>query len=162
MDRELLVDGVGHIGLLAVAGSDRRLVCVDRNPAACELARLNAATNGLAGRVQVREGSMDDVLRDSERFAAVIADPPWVRSAEVDRFPEDPVLAIDGGEDGMSVAWICLDTARRHLRPGGSLVLQLGTVEQVDAVRERLRGDELDVTEARWHERGVLVRVDRA
>ena len=58
----------------------------------------------------------------------------------------------------MDVAWTCLDTARLHLAPGGSLLLQLGTVEQVDAVRERLRGDELSVTEVRWHERGVLVR----
>ena len=101
------------------------------------------------------------MVRDSERFAVVIADPPWVRRAETGRYPEDPLLAIDGGDDGMDVAWTCLDTARLHLAPAGSLLLQLGTVEQVDAVRERLRGDELSVTEVRWHERGVLVRIDR-
>ena len=155
-----LCSGVGHIGLLAVAHTDRRLVCVDRNPGACEQARLNAAANGLAGRVQVREGSMDDVLRDSERFAVVVADPPWVPSAEVARFPEDPVLAIDGGEDGLSVAWICVDTARGHLRPGGSLGLQLGTVEQVDLLDARLRDDDLAVTEVRRYDSGVLARLD--
>ena len=62
----------------------------------------------------------------------------------------------------MDVAWLCLDTARLHLAPGGSLLIQLGTVAQVDALRERLRHDELTPTEVRWHERGVLVRVDRA
>ncbi len=61
----------------------------------------------------------------------------------------------------MDVAWNCLETARLHLAPAGSLLLQLGTVDQVDAVRERLRGDELGVREVRWHERGVLVRADR-
>ena len=152
--------GAGQIGLLAVAGSDRRLVCVDLNPVACEFTRANAAANGLAGRVEVRQGAMDEVLRDSERFALVVADPPWVRRGEVDRFPEDPVLAIDGGDDGMTVAWTCIEVARRHLRPGGSLVLQLGTMEQADLLADRLWDQEIRVADVRHCERGVLVRLD--
>jgi release factor glutamine methyltransferase len=156
-----LCSGAGQIGLLAVLGSERRLVCVDLNPVACEFARQNADAAGIGHRVEIREGAMDEVLRDSERYAVVVADPPWVRRTEIDRFPEDPVLAIDGGDDGMTVAWTCVDIARRHLLRGGTLLLQLGTVEQVDALRERLRDDELLVSEVRWCERGVLVRVDR-
>jgi release factor glutamine methyltransferase len=156
-----LCSGAGQIGLLAVADTARRLVCVDLNPVACDYARHNAAAAGLADRVEVREGAIDEVLRDSERFALVVADPPWVRRTEVGRYPEDPLLAIDGGDDGMDVAWMCIDAARGHLLPGGSLLLQIGTVEQVDALRDGLRGDELAVTEVRWHERGVLVRADR-
>jgi release factor glutamine methyltransferase len=108
---------------------------------------------------------MDEVLRDSERFGLVIADPPWVPREEIGRFPEDPVLAIDGGPDGMEVAWMCVDTAHQHLTSSGSVLLQLGTVEQVDLLRDRLREqseDELVISEVRWRERGVLVRLDRA
>jgi len=157
-----LCSGAGQIGLLAVADTDRRLVCVDLDPVACAYARRNAEAAGMADRVEVRQGAIDTMVRDSERFAVVVADPPWVRRADTGRYPEDPLLAIDGGDDGMDIAWTCIDTARVHLTPGGSLVLQIGTVEQVDAVRQRLRGDELSVTEVRWHERGVLVRIDRA
>lgn len=157
-----LCSGAGQIGLLAIAGNERPLVCVDLNPVACDYTRRNAAAAGMAERVEVREGPMDEMVGDSERFALVIADPPWVRRAEIGRYPEDPTLAIDGGDDGMDVAWTCLDTARLHLAPGGALLIQLGTVEQVDAVRERLRKDQLSVTEVRWHERGVLVRIDRS
>jgi release factor glutamine methyltransferase len=156
-----LCAGAGQIGLLSVAGSDRPLVCVDLNPVACTYARQNAVAAGIGDRVEVREGPMDEVLRDSERFAVVVADPPWVRRAEIERYPEDPVLAIDGGDDGLDVAWTCLDVARGHLLPGGTLLLQLGTVEQVDALRGRLRDDDLSVTEVRWCGRGVLVRLDR-
>lgn len=155
-----LCAGAGQIGLLAVLGSDRRLVCVDMNPAACEWARHNAEDAGLGDRVEVREGPMDEVLRDSERFAVVVADPPWVRRDDVDSYPEDPVLAIDGGHDGMDVAWMCVDLARTHLSVHGTLLLQLGTVEQVDRLRDRLRGDDLEITEIRWCDRGVLVRLD--
>ena len=156
-----LCAGAGQIGLLAVHGSDRRLVCVDLNPAACAWTRHNAEAAGVADRVEVREGPMDQVLRDSERFALIVADPPWVRRDDVPNYPEDPVLAIDGGVDGMDVAWLCLDLARTHLATGGTLLLQLGTPQQVDAIRDRLHGDDLDLTDVRWCERGVLVRLDR-
>lgn len=155
-----LCAGAGQIGLLAVADCDRELVCVDLNPVACAYIRHNAEAAGMADRLQVREGTVGDALRADERFAVVIADPPWVRRAETGRFPDDPLLAIDGGEDGMDVAWGCVDAARRHLLPGGSLVLQLGAAAQVDAVGERLQGDVLDLIEVRWCERGVLVRMD--
>ena len=156
-----LCAGAGQIGLLAVLDSERRLVCVDLNPAACAWARHNAEAAGMADRVEVREGPMDEVLRDGERFGLIVADPPWVRRDDVANYPEDPVLAIDGGVDGMDIAWLCIDLARSHLADGGTLLLQLGTVQQVDALRERLRGDDLDLTEVRWCERGVLVRLDR-
>ena len=147
-----LCAGAGQIGLLAVVESNRSLVCVDLDPTACEFARQNAAAAGLAERVEVREGPMDDVLHDVERFALVIADPPWVRRDEVGRYPEDPLRAIDGGPDGMDLARTCVDVARRHLLPDGALLLQLGSVEQA----ESLDG----VTEIRRHERGVVARLD--
>jgi release factor glutamine methyltransferase len=155
-----LCAGAGQIGLLAVLGSTRRLVCVDVNPAACDWARHNAEEAGLADRVDVREGPMDEVLRESERFALVVADPPWVRREEVGSYPEDPLVAIDGGDDGMDVVWTCVAVARQHLMPLGTLLLQLGSVQQVDALRDRLRDDDFVITEVRWCDRGVLVRLD--
>ena len=155
-----LCTGAGQIGLLAVVASDRRLVCVDLSPVACEFARRNADAAGMADRVEVREGSMDAVLGDDERFALVVADPPWVRRTEVGRYPEDPLLAIDGGDDGLDVARLCIEVARRHLLPGGSLVLQIGTLDQVERLRGELDGSDLHVVEVRECERGVLVRLD--
>lgn len=148
-----LCAGAGHIGLLAVADVPRRLVCVDVDPVACAYARVNAEAAGLSDRVEVREGPMDAVLAPDERFALVIADPPWVRRAEIGRFPEDPVRAIDGGADGLDLARLCLEVAQRHLLPGGSVVLQLGTVEQASRLPAT-------VTEVREFERGVLARIE--
>ena len=116
----------------------------------------------MSDRVEVRHGPLSEMLTDDERFALVIADPPWVSRAEVGRFPEDPVLAIDGGPDGLDVARECMHVVRRHLAPGGSALLQLGTVAQVEALAEEgALGRGLVVTEVREHERGVLVRLDR-
>jgi len=157
-----LCTGAGHIGLLAIAGSDRRLVAVDASPTAAEHAADNAAAAGLAGRVEVRLGQLDEVLDADERFAVVIADPPWVPRAETGRFPQDPLLAIDGGDDGLDVARLCLEVISHHLVPGGAAVLQLGTLEQVSALGDRVaEGGVLRTGEVRKHDGGVLVRLDR-
>ena len=158
-----LCAGAGHIGLLAVAMSGRRLVCVDANPVACDYARANALAAGLADRVEVREGRLETALDADEVFPVVIADPPWVPRDQTTQFPEDPLTAIDGGPDGLDVARACLSVIAEHLAPGGSAVLQLGTQVQADVLRgeECFAGGALVMGEVRQEERGVLVRIDR-
>ena len=159
-----LCAGVGHIGLGAVRDSDRRLVMVDVNPAAEEFALQNAAANGLAERIDFRLARLDEALEDGERFAMVVADPPWVRSAETSRFPEDPVLAIDGGDDGLDLARTCVGLMDRHLADGGSGLLQLGNTMQAETIAaEAARRPEgsARVVETRTFDRGVLVRLTR-
>lgn len=99
-----LCAGVGHIGLAAVAEGRRQLVMVDLNPAACEMARRNADAALMGHRVEIRQGPMDAVIAEDERYALVIADPPWVASSYVSGYPEDPAIAIDGGHDGLELA----------------------------------------------------------
>jgi methylase of polypeptide subunit release factors len=141
-----LCAGVGHIGLALAAECDRDLVLVDADRRACEHARWNAEQAGLAARVTVRHGPMQDVLAPSERFALVLADPPWVPSAEVARFPADPRRAIDGGPDGLDLARLCVAIIARHLAEDGASVLQLGDATQAEVVRRELRShDELDL-----------------
>lgn len=146
-----LCSGAGHIGLLAAYLARRPLVCVDVSPEACALTRLNADAAGVA--VDVREGPMDAVLREGERFGLVIADPPWVSTQEVVTYPEDPVLAIDGGPDGLAIARLCLEVADAHLAEDGLLVLQLGDEAQAAALAEETA---LRLWEVRREERGVL------
>jgi release factor glutamine methyltransferase len=159
-----LCSGAGHIGLLAVLLSSRPLVCVDASSVACDYARANASAAGIADRVEVREGRLEEAVRDDERFPVVIADPPWVPRNETGQFPEDPLTAIDGGDDGLDVARAVLAVIDRHLAPGGSAVLQLGTTAQVDVLKAEpcLATGRLTVVEVREEERGVLARLDRA
>jgi methylase of polypeptide subunit release factors len=155
-----LCAGAGHLGLVAVHALRRPLVAVEVNPRACRLLRGNAARAGLADLVEVREGRIDEVVGTDERFALVIADPPWVPHARVPEFPADPVGTIDGGADGLDVARDCLAVIAAHLRPGGSAILQVGSTGQVDALSDELP-PRLAVVETRAHgTRGVLARLD--
>jgi release factor glutamine methyltransferase len=157
-----LCAGVGHIGLLAMTGQSRPLVLVDSSQIACDHAAANREQAGLAGPAEIRCGRMEDLIADEERFALIIADPPWVRSADTDDHAGDPVHAIDGGEDGLDLVRTCVELIGRHLADDGSAVLQLGNLEQVAAVSDHLADQpdvDLRLVEHRAYEKGVLVRL---
>jgi methylase of polypeptide subunit release factors len=156
-----LCAGAGHIGLLAVSLASRPLVCVDLNPAACELTRHNAALAGLDGDVEVHCGDLADAVPTGEQFGVVIADPPWVPAADTGLFPEDPLLAIDGGDDGLAMARLCLSVAAYSVADGGHVLIQLGTQEQARQLATEASDTPLDLVEIRDGERGVVARFDR-
>jgi methylase of polypeptide subunit release factors len=158
-----LCSGAGHIGLLTATLSARPLVQVDLNPVACEFARANAAATEPPAEVEVLEGPVMGTVEPGRTFVGVIADPPWVPSQDTSRFPDDPLAAIDGGEDGLDIARSCVRVAGRHLMDGGWLLLQMGTVEQVTALEKWLSepdGPSFQVREVRTYaDRGVLVHL---
>lgn len=154
-----LCSGVGHIGLAAVAGTGRTLVMVDRDEHAAELSRRNAVQ--VAETCEVRCAALETALGPQERFPMVLADPPWVPTAEVVRFPEDPVPAIDGGHDGLGPAQACLRVGAAHLAAGGEMILQLGDVDQAGRLAPAVEELELTVVEVREESGGTLVRLRR-
>ncbi len=156
-----LCAGAGHIGLLAIHANPRPLVAVDLNPAACTFIAQNAEAAGLDSFVEVREGQIEEVLEHDDQFALIIADPPWVPSSDIGQFPEDPEIAIDGGDDGLDLARACIRVIGGHLMVGGAAVLQLGNLDQAEALTDLAKSCGLVFAHPRTFERGVLVRLDR-
>lgn len=157
--------GAGQIGLLAATLTGRDLVQVDRDPVAVDFARRNARLAGV--RSDVRAAAVTDALAPDETFAVAILDPPWVPSARVAQFPEDPVGAIDGGIEGTGPLLVGLRVALEHLHPDGHVVVQVGDMTQVEVVDRVLaaRGSARDpwtVIEVRdYQPGGLLVDVGR-
>jgi release factor glutamine methyltransferase len=161
-----LCAGVGHIGLDLASLVRRDLVLVDADAHACEHARHNAEAAALPVRVEVRHGPLDAVVEPQERFALILADPPWVPTAETSRFPADPLPAIDGGHDGLDHARTCVGVIGRHLAEGGASILQLGDQLQAAAIGAHLEARPeigLGVDEVRDvpGANGLLVRLSR-
>ncbi|MBN2887563.1 MAG: class I SAM-dependent rRNA methyltransferase [Chromatiaceae bacterium] len=71
---------VGAWALRAAALGAERVTCVDSSASALEQLQENAARNGLADRIEVRQGDAFEVLRElreaGERFDTVLLDPP--------------------------------------------------------------------------------------
>lgn len=161
-----LCAGAGHIGLAAAVLSGRNLVQVEADRVAAEYAMRNAALAAWSDRVEVRVARLEDAIDPAERFALVIADPPYLRTIDVRRWPNDPPSAIDGGPDGLRVVTRCLEVAARCLTVDGRLLLQTAGRAQNVAVDALLRsrpefGLRADALRVHDRQRSVMLLVRR-
>jgi release factor glutamine methyltransferase len=120
--------GCGCIALsLAVEGEYTDVVAVDRSPEALALARLNRKLVG--AEITLVQADLCSTLR-TDSLDALVSNPPYLTEAEyagLDPSVRDwePVLALVSGEDGLDTTTLLIDDARRVLRPGGWLVLEV-------------------------------------
>jgi release factor glutamine methyltransferase len=162
-----LCAGAGQIGLAAAVLTDRALVQVEADPVAAAYARANAAAAGRESQVEVRNVRMQSALAAGERFSIILADPPYLPTADIERWPDDPVSAIDGGPDGLDLTRVCLHVASDHLTSSGALLLQVAGEPQaraVVAVLETTENPDLTHLETRHHDgdRAVMLLTRRA
>lgn len=124
--------GTGAIALsLALEGPFGRIVATDASADALAVARENTVATGLQDRVELREGALFDALDANEMFDVVVSNPPYVTDAEMEALqPEvgawEPVEALAGGPDGMTVLRAIVAGAGAHLKDGGLLALEIG------------------------------------
>jgi release factor glutamine methyltransferase len=135
-----LCTGSGAIAVsLAKELTAARVVATDVSDEAVALARRNAERNGFADRIEVRAGDLWSAVKD-ERFDLIASNPPYIASSVIPTLAaevrKEPVLALDGGADGLTFYDRICAGAREHLEPGGALVVEHG-FDQADAVRAR-------------------------
>jgi release factor glutamine methyltransferase len=135
-----LCAGAGHIGLAAAVLAGRDLVQVEADAVAASYAMSNAKHADWSQRVEIRNVRLEEAVQPDERFPVIIADPPYLRSADINRWPEDPRMAIDGGTDGLDLVRACLQLAAGHLTPAGQLLLQIAGPSQAQDIRALLEG----------------------
>lgn len=136
--------GSGAIALsLATEGSFQRVVATDVSADALDVARSNAASCGVTGGLEFRQGSLFAALRPGERFEAIVSNPPYVAESERDALaPEvrdhEPGLALFAGAGGLDVLAELVTGAPLYMETGGLLALEIGA-GQADAVLALLR-----------------------
>lgn len=79
----------------------------------------------------------------SEKFDMILSNPPYIPSAVIKTLqPEvrehDPLLALDGKEDGLYFYRKIIEESRNYLQPGGWLIFEIGA-EQGEAVSSYLK-----------------------
>jgi release factor glutamine methyltransferase len=114
---------------------------LERDADAAALARANAARHGLAERAEIRTASWAALA--GARFDLIVANPPYVRSAEIAQLaPEvvryDPAGALDGGPDGLDAYRELAPRLAGWLAPGGQALLEVGH-DQAGDVQALLR-----------------------
>jgi len=118
-------------------------VGTDISLAALETARDNAARLGLAARADFL--ACDFAAGLGGLFDLVVSNPPYIASGEISGLaPEvreyDPLLALDGGPDGLAAYRAITADTRRILVPGGMLIVELGAGQAVPVAAVLLDG----------------------
>ena len=125
--------GSGAVAVsLAKERPQARVCAVDISAGAIEVARWNARRHGVEDRVEFFCGDLfEPVTEEREGYDLIVANPPYIRNGDLAGLaPEirewEPIMALDGGADGLLYYRRIIAGAGEYLKGGGSIVLELG------------------------------------
>ena len=135
-----LCTGSGCVGLsLKSLAPLARMTLTDVSREALEVAKLNAGKLGLD--VDIRHGDLFRAV-GRQRFDLIVSNPPYIPHADLADLQREvrhePMLALDGGRDGLDVYRRIAQEAPRHLNPGGTVCLEVG-IGEAEAVQALLK-----------------------
>ena len=121
--------GSGVIGLsLALSLPDVAVTLCDISSEALSLASDNALRHGIADKVTRKESALLDAVEGI--FDIIVSNPPYIPTADIATLSRevlnDPVLALDGGADGLRIVERLVEASSLKMSPGGLLAMEIG------------------------------------
>ena len=120
--------GSGAIAVaLAVYLPQAVVYATDISPRALEMARLNIETHHMEDKITLLEGDL--LTPVTEQVDIVVSNPPYVRQADIPYLTKEvcsePLIALDGGEDGLDVVRSLVPQAITKLHGSGGLIMEI-------------------------------------
>lgn len=131
--------GSGCIAIsMALALPDATIHATDLSDGALAVTRSNA--EHLGARLTLHQGDLFQAVQGM-MFDLIISNPPYIPKADClalqQEVRQEPLMALDGGDDGCDFYRRIAHDAPAHLYPGGMLLLEVG-FDQAAAVAELL------------------------
>jgi len=125
-----LCTGSGCIGLsLLMYGGIDRVMLMDLSKGALDMAKKNAELHGLTDRCELILG---DITREmpKKRYDMIVSNPPYIPSGDIDALPEEvkkePLMALDGGQDGLDIIRFLIGDGLGYLKENGVMLIEFG------------------------------------
>ncbi|XP_019443714.1 PREDICTED: uncharacterized protein LOC109348002 isoform X1 [Lupinus angustifolius] len=137
--------GALAIGIGGALGVGGRVIAADINPVSVAVAAYNVQRYCLQDKIEVREGSWFEPLKDIEgKLAGLVSNPPYIPSKEISGLQaevgrHEPRLALDGGIDGMDALFHLCDGAALFLKPGGFFAFETNGEQQCRALVDYMK-----------------------
>ncbi|MCS6942593.1 MAG: peptide chain release factor N(5)-glutamine methyltransferase [Geminocystis sp.] len=126
--------GSGAIAVaLAQVFPNAEIVAVDRSEKALNIAKQNAQRLGLSERIKFYKGSWFEPIKEQKNsFSGILSNPPYIPTSEIASLqPEianhEPIIALDGGEDGLQAIREIVEQSPQFLQDNGILILEIMT-----------------------------------
>jgi len=132
--------GSGCVGLAIAKNLPQvKVVLADMSPEAMKVSRANVVLNKLTGRVSC---AIVDARRSPPysllgEFDLIVSNPPYIPTEDIaglcDTVREhEPVLALDGGPDGLEFYRVITSEWKKILKPEGALLFECGVDQAAD------------------------------
>lgn len=125
-----LCTGSGAIGIsLAKYIESAKVTASDISLKAMQIAKLNAEKNLVHKKMTFVESNMFENIYENE-FDVIVSNPPYIETSLIEHLDKqvksEPILALDGGEDGLYFYKIIAEKAHDYLKHGGKIFLEIG------------------------------------
>lgn len=135
--------GSGAIGIsLAKLAEDVKVTCSDLSADALAVAELNARNLGAKSVKFVRSDLFEAFSGKlgNKKFDMIISNPPYIRHDVIETLePEvrdhEPMMALDGGEDGLDFYRQIVEQAPDFLKKEGIVMLEIGHDQMSDIIK---------------------------
>lgn len=135
-----LCTGSGAIGISLSKNfaNDVIVTCSDISKEALKIVELNSKNNS----VNIKIIQSDIFKNIQNKFDIIVCNPPYIESDIIKTLPKEvqnePILALNGGKDGLDFYRIIIKEAKNHLNKGGYFALEIG-FNQKEKVKKLLK-----------------------
>lgn len=133
--------GSGAIAVALAKNCDAQITALDISKVALATAEANAKKNDV--KIEFLHSNLFENLKRKRKFDIIVSNPPYIASNDIPKLDKnvrecDPLLALDGGEDGLDFYRAIISQAPSRLEKDGLLFFEVGK-GQASAVRKLLK-----------------------
>lgn len=116
-------------------------VGIDISHEALEVSRKNGEMLDINDRVEWRQGDFFAAFKENEQFDGIFSNPPYIPTKDIEMLDKEvknePIIALDGGKDGLDFYREIAKNASKFLKKKGFLAIEVG-IDQCSAVKKML------------------------
>ena len=155
-----LCTGSGAIGIsIAKNIKNAKVYATDIKNTVIDIAKQNAKQNNV-DNIEFIVSDMFENIQEKD-FDIIVSNPPYIETDVIKTLPtevrNEPIIALDGGKDGLKFYKIILSEYKKYLKKDGYLLLEIG-YNQAKSVGELINLNYSIIEDLAGNDRAIIIK----